>query len=321
MRATAIAPVHIPVMLDEVIAALRPALAGGSVLVDATLGLGGHAEALLNACPQARLVGIDRDGEALALAGQRLAPFGERISLVRARFDALSKVLDNFGIASVQAILFDLGLSSLQIDETRRGFAYAKDDAPLDMRMDDRLDIDAATIVNTWSVADLARVFRDFGEEPHALRVAQAIVTMRNDNPIKSTAQLTQIVTNAMPAAVRFGSGGHPAKRVYQSLRIAVNGELEALANVLPLALDRLGLGGRIAVLSYHSLEDRLVKQAFQKASQDQAPRGLPIVPDGLLAQFSLVSRGALRPTDDEITRNPRAASARLRVIKRIKEA
>ncbi|MCL2783241.1 MAG: 16S rRNA (cytosine(1402)-N(4))-methyltransferase RsmH, partial [Propionibacteriaceae bacterium] len=317
MRATAIAPVHIPVMLDEVIAALRPALAGESVLVDATLGLGGHAEALLNACPQARLVGIDRDGEALALAGQRLAPFGERISLVRARFDALSKVLDNFGIASVQAILFDLGLSSLQIDETRRGFAYAKDDAPLDMRMDDRLDIDAATIVNTWSVADLARVFRDFGEEPHALRVAQAIVTMRNDNPIKSTAQLTQIVTNAMPAAVRFGSGGHPAKRVYQSLRIAVNGELEALANVLPLALDRLGLGGRIAVLSYHSLEDRLVKQAFQKASQDQAPRGLPIVPDGLLAQFSLVSRGALRPTDDEITRNPRAASARLRVIKR----
>ena len=315
------APVHIPVMLDEVVAALQPALSQpGAVLLDATVGLGGHAQALLAACPEARLIGIDRDGQALAQAGERLAPFGGRVTLVRARFDALPEVLDDLGVATVQAVLFDLGLSSLQIDQASRGFAYSQD-GPLDMRMDDRLETSAADLVNQWPAADLARVIRDFGEEPHALRVAQAIVDARAVAPIVSTGQLAQIVTAAMPAAVRFGAGGHPAKRVFQALRIAVNGELEALAAALPAGMERLGLGGRLAVLSYHSLEDRLVKQVFQAAAADQAPPRLPVVPDSLQPRFRLVGHGAARPAPDETARNPRAASARLRVITRIKEA
>ena len=313
---------HIPVMEAQVVEALLPALTASPepVFVDATVGMGGHASALLTACPKANLIGIDQDGEAIAAAGQRLAVFGDRVHLVRARFDDLPDVLDGLGVSHVAAVLMDLGMSSLQIDEMSRGFSYSKD-APLDMRMDDRLDVNAAVIVNTWSAAELARVIHDFGEEPHALRVAQAIVAARDTTPIKTTGRLSDVVTQAMPAAIRFGSGGHPAKRVFQALRIAVNGELEALANVLPSALASLQLGGRVAVLAYHSLEDRLVKQAFQRASANLAPRRLPIVPEPMMPRFALVTNGALRPTAEEIKANPRAASARLRVITRVKEA
>jgi len=308
---------HVPVMLETVVDSLEPALAQpGAVLVDATVGLGGHAAALLEACPNARLIGIDRDGQALELAGEKLLPFGDRVQLVQARFDELGQILDAQGAPQVQAILLDLGLSSLQIDLAGRGFAYTKD-GPLDMRMDDRMEVDAAQIVNTWSVDDLTRILHDFGEEPHARRVAQAIAAAR---PIATTGELGQVVLDAMPAAVRYGAGGHPAKRTFQALRIAVNDELTALAGVLPIALDRLGAGGRLAVLSYHSLEDRMVKQAFQQACQTQAPRGLPVVPEHLLPRFSLVTKGATRPSPEETEENPRAASARLRVIERVLE-
>jgi len=312
------APTHTPVLLAQVVDALRPALGAGTTLLDATLGLGGHSAALLEACPGTRLVGIDRDGEALALAAERLAGF-EDVHLVRARFDELGDALDGAGVHQAQGMLFDLGLSSLQIDEADRGFAYIKD-GPLDMRMDDRAPLTAADIVNTWSDADLAQVIRDFGEEPHALRVAQAIVAARQLAPIETTGQLVQVVTQAMPAAVRYGSGGHPAKRVFQALRIATNDELTALAQALPEALARLAVGGRLAVIAYHSLEDRLVKQMFRAAATSQAPRRLPVVPPSLLPRFELITDQAVRPSDDEVTANPRAASARLRVVTRIGE-
>jgi len=316
---TVVRPIHVPVMLDEVVDALRPALsAPDATVLDATVGMGGHAAALLEAFPNARLIGIDRDGDALTIAGERLAPYGQRVHLVRARFDALPDVLDELGQHLVQAVLFDLGLSSLQIDQTERGFSYAKD-APLDMRMDDRLEVSAADIVNTWTAAELARVFSAYGEEPHALRVAQAVVAARSEEPITTTAQLVDVVTGAMPAAVRFGSGGHPAKRVFQALRIAVNDELTALADALPACLSRVAVGGRVAVLSYHSLEDRLVKHAFRDASESQAPRHLPVVPESLMPAFRVVE--SLVPSADEVAENTRAASARLRVVTRIKEA
>jgi len=310
-------PTHTPVLLAEVLDALQPVLGAGCAMLDATVGLGGHSAALLEACPGTSLVGIDRDGEALALAGDRLAGFD--VTLVQARFDDLGAVLDDAGIDRVQAILFDLGLSSLQIDEAGRGFAYTQD-GPLDMRMDDRTAVTAADIVNTWPDTDLARVIRDFGEEPHALRVAQAIVAARQQAPILTTGQLAAVVTAAMPAAVRYGSGGHPAKRVFQALRIATNDELAALTKALPKALARLCVGGRMAVISYHSLEDRIVKQGFRAAATSQAPRRLPVVPESLQPRFAQVSDQAIRPSPDEVAINPRAASARMRVITRVRE-
>ena len=315
--AVMVRPTHTPVLLAEVVEALRPALGAGSTLLDATVGLGGHSAALLEACPGTRLVGIDRDGEALALAESRLAGFD--VTLARARFDELGDVLDNLGIGYANAMLFDLGLSSLQIDEAGRGFAYTQD-GPLDMRMDDRATVSASDIVNTWPDTDLARVIRDFGEEPHALRVAQAIIAARQEAPIRTTGQLAEVVTAAMPAAVRYGSGGHPAKRVFQALRITTNDELTALAQALPEALAHLAVGGRLAVISYHSLEDRLVKQGFRAATTTQAPRRLPVVPPSLQPRFALVNDQVIRPSESEVEANPRAASARLRVITRVRE-
>ena len=313
-----VAPAHTPVLLAEVVEALSPALGAGSTLLDATVGLGGHSAALLQANPSTQLIGIDRDGEALALAERRLAEFDD-VALVRARFDKLGAVLDSLRVGTVQGMLFDLGLSSLQIDEADRGFAYTQD-GPLDMRMDDRLAVTAADIVNTWPDAELARVIRDFGEDSHALRVAQAIVTARAIAPIDTTARLAEVVTEAMPAAVRYGSGGHPAKRVFQALRIATNDELTALAQALPVALERLAVGGRLAVISYHSLEDRLVKQAFRAAVTTQAPRRLPVVPPSLQPRFALVTEQAIRPSAGEVEANSRAASARMRVVTRVME-
>lgn len=324
MQTVEVKATHTPVMLAEVVEGLRPALAScapsvPSVFVDATVGLGGHSAALLAACPGCRVVGIDRDGDALAIAADRLSGFPGRVDLVRARFDEMADVLDDLGIGAVRAVLFDLGLSSLQIDRPERGFAYSQD-APLDMRMDDRADRTAADLVNEWSVADLERILSDYGEEPHARRVAQAIVAARATTPITTTSQLVSIVTQAMPAAVRYGSGGHPAKRAFQALRIAVNDELVALAAALPVACARLAVGGRVAALSYHSLEDRIVKRTFRAACAVAAPRRLPIVPPSLEPRFASRVEAA-RPGVQEITSNPRAASARLRVIERIKEA
>lgn len=311
---------HDPVLLGRIVELLSPALdADGAVYVDGTLGLGGHARAILTACPRARLIGIDRDADALAVAAERLAGFAGRVTLVQAVYDELPEVLERLGVARIQAMLLDLGLSSLQIDRAERGFAYAVD-APLDMRMDARQPLTAAEVVNTYGVADLTRILRRYGEERFADRIARAIVAGRAEAPFVTSARLVQTLTSAIPAAARK-TGGHPAKRTFQALRIEVNRELVALERVLPAAIGSLALGGRLAVLSYHSLEDRLVKEAFRAGASDRAPRGLPVVPDALAPQLALLTRGAERPTTEETDVNPRAAAARLRVAVRIKEA
>jgi 16S rRNA (cytosine1402-N4)-methyltransferase len=311
-------PAHIPVMLAEIVDLLAPALGGDDpVLVDCTLGLAGHAAALLSACPEARLIGLDRDPRALAVATDRLAPFGDRVTLVEAVYDELPQVLARLGRTRVQGILLDLGLSSLQIDSPDRGFAYAYD-APLDMRMG-RQTLTAAEVVNTYSRADLARILRSYGEERFADRIARRIVAERQREPFSTSGRLVGLLADAVPQASQR-SGGHPAKRTFQALRIEVNGELAALESVLPSAVAALAIGGRIAVLAYHSLEDRLVKQVLTAASHDRAPRDLPVVPVGLGAQLRLLTRGAQRPTAAEVATNPRAASARLRAAERISE-
>ncbi len=312
---------HVPVMLDRIVGLLAPALEpgppdGDSVLVDGTLGLGGHAEALLRACPSVRLIGLDRDPQAIAAARQRLDPYADRITLVEAVYDELPDVLARLGRAKVQGVLLDLGLSSLQIDDRRRGFAYAVD-APLDMRMDGKQALTAAEVVNTYSAAALTSILRRYGEERFADRIARRIVAERERAPYETSARLVATLEAAIPAATR-ASGGHPAKRTFQALRIEVNGELAALESVLPHAIAALSVGGRIAVLAYHSLEDRLVKQVLAAGARDSAPRNLPVVPEGYEPQLRLLTRGAERPEADEVAGNRRAASARLRAAVRI---
>jgi 16S rRNA (cytosine1402-N4)-methyltransferase len=320
------AELHIPVMREEIVAFLAPVLEAPSsepsgendwVLVDCTLGLGGHAHALLTACPQAQLIGMDRDPQALALAAERLAEFADRITLVEAVFDELPQVLARLGRPKVQGILLDLGVSSLQIDDPERGFAYAHD-APLDMRMG-RQELTAAQVLNTYSQAELARILRMYGEERFADRIARRIVSERKREPFSTSERLVRLVYEAVPAGSRK-TGGHPAKRTFQALRIEVNGELAALQSVLPQAIAALALHGRIAVLAYHSLEDRLVKQVLGLAAGNRAPRDMPVVPIELRPQLRLLTRGAMRPSAAEIARNPRAASARLRAAERIAE-
>ena len=315
---------HVPVMLDRIVGLLAPALEpgppdGGSVLVDGTLGLGGHAEALLRACPSVRLIGLDRDPQALAAARQRLDPYADRITLVEAVYDELPDVLARLGRAKVQGVLLDLGLSSLQIDDRRRGFAYAVD-APLDMRMDGKQALTAAEVINTYSAAELTSILRRYGEERFADRIARRIVAERERAPYETSARLVTTLDAAIPAATR-ASGGHPAKRTFQALRIEVNGELAALESVLPAAIAALSVGGRIAVLAYHSLEDRLVKQVLASGARDSAPRDLPVVPAGFEPQLRLLTRGAERPDADEVAANRRAASARLRAAVRIADS
>jgi 16S rRNA (cytosine1402-N4)-methyltransferase len=307
---------HVPVMLERCLELLAPALAvPDAVHVDATLGLGGHAEAVLARHPGVTLVGLDRDRQALVLAGQRLAPYAERIHLVHAVYDELPNVLAELGFTTVNGVLFDLGVSSLQLDDVQRGFAYAHD-APLDMRMDQSRGTTAADVVNTYSAAELIRVLRVYGEERFAPRIAAAIVRERASGPLTSSARLAELVRDAIPAAARR-TGGHPAKRTFQALRIEVNGELSALQRALPAALDALAPGGRMLALAYHSLEDRLVKQAFAARARSSAPVDLPVVPRGSAPTVRLLTRGSVQPTPDEVSANPRAASARLRAVQR----
>ena len=311
---------HVPVMCARIVELLGvPLRAPGAVYVDCTLGLGGHAEAVLTACPDASLIGIDRDRHALDAAAARLEPFGGRVALFQARYDELPEVLAEAGRPRVQAILADLGLSSMQIDRTERGFAY-RVDAPLDMRMDDTQALTAAELLNTASAGELTGILRRFGEERFADRIARRIVAERAAEPFAGSARLVRVIEQSLPAAARTAGGGHPAKRTFQALRIAVNDELVALAGLLPAAIDALAPGGRLAVLAYHSGEDRLVKNALRDAATDRAPRGLPAVPPELRARLVLLTRGAERPGDDEVRNNPRAASARLRAAERIDE-
>jgi len=313
------AALHVPVLAERIVELLAPALSEPrSVYVDGTLGMGGHSERILQSCPNATVVGIDRDPAALRLAGERLAVYGSRVRPHHATYHELPEVLADEGLASVQAICLDLGLSSLQIDSVERGFAYATD-APLDMRMNSEQSLTAADIVNTWSESELARILRVHGEERFAARIAGAIVKARADEEFTTSAQLVAVIADAIPMAARH-SGGHPAKRSFQALRIAVNDEIASLSAVLPAALQALAPGGRLAVLAYHSGEDRLVKRAFADATSDRVPAGVPEVPAGYAAEYRLLTRGAERPDPAEIQTNPRAASARLRALVRHQE-
>lgn len=313
-------PRHIPVLLDRVVALVSPALERpGSVMVDATLGLGGHSEAILSRCPRARLVGIDRDPEAVAIAADRLAPYADRTTLVHAVYDELPRILAELGLPAVQGVLFDLGVSSMQLDERTRGFAYAQD-APLDMRMDSSSRLTAAEVLNTYSAADLTRILSRYGEERFARRIAASIVRERATQPFSSSARLVALIRDAIPAPARR-VGGNPAKRTFQALRIEVNDELGALGRALPAAVDALALGGRIVVMSYHSLEDRLAKQVLTARARSSAPPDLPVVPPEHEPELRLLTRGAVQASDLEIEENSRAASVRVRAAERVREA
>lgn len=312
-------PVHIPVMLERTLELLAPALEReGAVLVDATLGLGGHAEAALERHAGLTLVGLDRDTDALARAGERLARFGDRVHLVHTVYSGLRTALDGLGIESVSAVLFDLGVSSMQLDQAERGFAYAQD-APLDMRMDRTRGVTAASILAEYPEDELRRIFYAYGEEKLAPRYARRIVQARAEHPIERSSQLVDLIAQATPRAVQ--RAGHPAKRVFQALRIEVNGELEALEAALPAALDALALGGRIVVLAYQSLEDRIVKRELAARTRSTAPSGLPIELPEHRPEFALLVRGAELADDAERARNPRAVPVRLRAAERVREA
>ncbi|KUL63678.1 ribosomal RNA small subunit methyltransferase H [Streptomyces violaceusniger] len=310
---------HVPVMLQRCLDMLAPALARpGAVVVDCTLGLGGHSEALLRDFPEARLIALDRDPSALRLAGERLAPYGDRATLVHAVYDELPEVLDRLGVPRVQGILFDLGVSSMQLDEAERGFAYAQN-APLDMRMDQTTGVSAAEVLNTYPPGELVRILRAYGEEKFAKKIVDAVVRERAKEPFTNSARLVELIRAALPQAAKR-TGGNPAKRTFQALRIEVNGELAVLEQAIPAAVGTLAVGGRIAVLSYHSLEDRLVKQVFAAGARNTAPPGLPVVPEQYQPRLKLLTRGAELPTEEEIAENRRAAPARFRGAERIRE-
>jgi 16S rRNA (cytosine1402-N4)-methyltransferase len=315
-------PVHVPVLLERVTELLAPACsADGAVLVDATLGLAGHTLAMLDTHSGLRVIGLDRDPDARAEAARRIEAAGhsDRVTLVPAVFDELPDVLARLGVHEVQAILFDLGVSSLQLDRPDRGFSYSVD-APLDMRMDPTGPLTAADVVNTYSAKDLARVLRVYGEERFASRIAGAIERERAREPFTNTARLAELVRDSIPAATRR-TGGHPAKRTFQALRIEVNDELGALNRALPAALEAVAVGGRVVVITFHSLEDRIVKQAFAAGAADRTPPDMPVPVPELGPVLRLVTRGGEAATDEEVAANPRAASARVRAAERIRRA
>ena len=312
-------PAHLPVLLERCVGLLAPALSTpGAVVVDCTLGMGGHAEALLAATP-ARVVGLDRDPEALRRSGARLSSYAGRVTLIHAVYDELPDVLSGLGLDRVQGVLFDLGVSSLQLDEVDRGFAYAQD-APLDMRMDPTAGITAADVVNGYDGRALARILKQYGDERFASRIADAIVRERAVAPLTSTARLAELVRSSIPAATRR-TGGHPAKRTFQALRIEVNDELGVLRRAVPAALDALAIGGRIVVLSYQSLEDKIVKSELVARSTSGVPVDLPFVPAGSQPELRLLVRGSEQATQVEVAANPRAASVRLRAAERVRDA
>ncbi|SED31878.1 16S rRNA (cytosine1402-N4)-methyltransferase [Nocardioides exalbidus] len=315
-----VTPSHAPVLLDRVVALLAPALeAPGSVYVDCTLGLGGHSEAVLERIPGARVIGIDRDPTALQMSRERLAAHGGRFTAVHAVYDEVPEVIGSLGLDHVDAIFFDLGVSSMQLDVRERGFAYSED-APLDMRMDPTTGQTAAELLNTASAQDLTRILRDFGEEKFASKIAREVVRRRESTPFTTSAGLVELLYATIPAPARR-TGGHPAKRTFQALRMAVNDELDVLRRAIPAAIDAIGVGGRVVVESYHSLEDRLVKRAFTEATKLDVPPDLPFVPEGAEPALRLVTRGAEQADEQEIAENPRAASVRLRAVERVRPA
>ena len=313
---------HVPVLLDRCVNLLAPgierAIAEGRqpVVVDCTLGMGGHSEALLQRFEQVHLVGLDRDEQAHALAGARLQPFAERTSLVHAVYDEIADVVQELGLPGVDGVLFDLGVSSLQLDERERGFAYSYD-APLDMRMDTSTGPTAEDLVNELERDELLRIIRQWGEEKFAGRISTAIVEARATGRITTTAQLVDVIRSVVPAAAARNSG-HPAKRTFQALRIAVNEELDVLERAIPAAMSVLNTGGRVVVMSYHSLEDKITKRHFVQGSTSSAPPGFPVELEEHKAEFKVLTKGTEKPSEAEIAENSRAASARLRAVERV---
>ena len=309
--------IHVPVLLERCIELLAPALDGDApVLVDATLGLGGHAEAFLTRFPRLTIVALDRDTEAIELATQRLARFADRLRVVHTVYDGITDAVTSLGYDTVDAVLFDLGVSSLQLDRVERGFSYSKD-APLDMRMDPTSQLTAETVIAEYSEDELRRIFLDYGEEKLAARYARAIVRARANEPITRSGQLVAVIQGATPAAL--SRAGHPAKRVFQALRIEVNHELDVLERAIPRAVDLVRVGGRIAVMSFQSLEDRIVKRALQAKAVSSAPAGLPVELPEHRPELRLLTRGAELADDEERARNPRAIPVRLRAAERIR--
>ncbi|WP_417233547.1 16S rRNA (cytosine(1402)-N(4))-methyltransferase RsmH [Arthrobacter sp.] len=313
---------HLPVLLERCVGLLAPSIQAGidqrerAVVVDCTLGMGGHSEEMLKRFEGLHLIGLDRDEQALALAGERLAAFSDRTDLVHAVYDEIDEVVADLGFEAVDGVLFDLGVSSLQLDERERGFAYSFD-APLDMRMDTSRGPTAADVVNTYDESDLVRIIRGWGEEKFAGRIASAMVRDRATRPFTTTGELVESIRSVVPAAAAR-TGGHPAKRTFQALRIEVNEELDVLDRALPAAMDVVGIGGRVVVMSYHSLEDKLTKKHFSAGSKSSAPVGFPVELEEHKARFKSLTKGTEKPTEREIDENPRAASAKLRAVERI---
>ena len=304
---------HTPVLVDRCVALLAPAVESGGTVVDCTLGMGGHSEAILTALPSASVVGIDRDPQAIALASARLAPFGDRFTAVTATYDQIDRATSG---QLVQGVLMDLGVSSLQLDEEDRGFSYAAD-APLDMRMDQSSGRTAADILAEDSEAEIRQILYRFGEEKFAPRIAKEIIRRRATAPITRTGEFADLVRASIPAAARR-TGGNPAKRSFQALRIAVNEELAILADAVPAAMDALDIGGRIVVMAYQSLEDRIVKREFVARSTSSAPPDLPVELPEHRPTFRLLTRGAEQADEAEIAANPRSSPVRLRAAERI---
>ena len=305
-------------MRDTCVELLTPAINKSEtpVVVDATIGLGGHSEALLESNPNLVLIGIDRDLDAIVKAKNRLAKFENRVKLNHAIFDEITEVVNSFGFEKVDGILFDLGVSSMQLDQSDRGFSYSQD-APLDMRMDRSTGITASEIINTYAPGELVRILRTYGEEKFATRIVENIIKERAKAPLNSTAQLATLVKESIPAATRR-TGGNPAKRTFQALRIETNDELGAVNRAIPQALELLKVGGRLVVMSFQSLEDRIVKEIFTQATTSGTPRDLPIDLPEFAAKFALVVRGSVLPSEAEIAANSRAQSVRLRAIERL---
>lgn len=318
---------HVPVMRDRMGELLRPAVekfGSDAVIVDGTLGAGGHTEYFLNEFPSAAVIGIDRDAAALEQATQRLEGFADRFVPVRGRFDCLADELENNAhpvferarTTGLAGAFFDLGVSSMQLDQEERGFAY-RVDAPLDMRMDPSAGMTAADVLNTYSHGDLARVLKTYGDERFAGKIASAIVDERTKEPFERSGRLVELLYNVIPAATRR-TGGHPAKRTFQALRVEVNRELDALTNVIPMVADALGPGGRAVFMSYQSHEDKLVKRAFADMTESKTPVGLPTELPDMAPKFRLVTRGAEQASEAEIELNRRAASVRVRAVEKL---
>jgi 16S rRNA (cytosine1402-N4)-methyltransferase len=305
-------------MRDRCVELLAPSILASThpVVVDATLGLGGHSEALLEKFPQLTVIGIDRDTSALDKARTRLATFGDRFKSAHSVFDHFNQIIESFGYSQINGVLFDLGVSSMQLDESERGFSYSHD-APLDMRMDQSRGITASEIVNTFEPGEIVRILRVYGEEKFATRIVENIVKARAVAPLNSTVALATLVKESIPAATRR-TGGNPAKRTFQALRIAVNDELGAIERAIPQALDRVMIGGRVVVMSFQSLEDRIVKEKFADASTSKSPRELPMELPEFAAKFKLVFNSSEKPSEAEVEENSRAASVRLRAIERV---